>query len=320
MTISKCLTDLSSLFKTGATIQSSLDEKIEVATRMKELFSKAIIGLGASLLLAVSCVVLLSMLSASSILTLPLSAVSSVLLVGCLLSSIGFALISAKGRALLEEKELELQAEAKQTRKQSVSSEAASELEAGEDLETRGQEEVDGPFDPKRPVSTEEEAVKVVKVEEPEGGTSTEEESDPIEGSPVAGASEEGFEGEKVKGGAGTEEKSPTETELGTTSTQTSEGETSEGAAEKVADNLKVVAFEASESDSEDEEEAVDSLMSRLGNGISAMKELFVDAIKVLRGEFLGAHPGSSIPHLGSKDAKSPDKKDDELKYEDFDS
>ncbi|WP_348660509.1 hypothetical protein [Chlamydiifrater volucris] len=326
MTISKCSGELVNLFKTEAKIHENLERSLEISARMKALFAKAILGLGIALLSILVLTGLLGVTSVAAIVKAPLLVVAGTLLVGFLLSGIGLILVGKKERIFLEEKRMELQTKAKmeQTKKQSVSSEAASESEAGEDLETRGQEEVDGPFGPKRPVSAEEKAVKVVKVEEPEGGASTEEESDPIEGSPVAGASEEGFEGEEVKGGAGAEEKSSTETELGTTSTQTrEESEVEKGAGseeeppaspiKEVAEDLKALALKLSEEEercSEVEEESFESAKSEpvLAEGIKeevsravkeaaeALKGLALETTKVLTGGFEGVNPLGGVP------------------------
>ncbi|WP_213319085.1 hypothetical protein [Chlamydiifrater volucris] len=325
MTVSKCLTDLAGLFRTGANIQEVLDEKIEIATRMKELFSGVIVCLGASLLLTAFCLGLLSVVSSSSILILPLLAVSSVLLIGCLLSGVGLALINRKGRALLEESRarLQIKVEMEQARRVSVSSEVISESEeeseAGKDLETRGQEEVDGPFGPKRPVSEE----GVAEVDKLKGESATFE-SGIVKESPI----EEPFEEDKVKKELAFEANSPG------------------GSVEEGASGSKVFTFRLSERGSEDEDDLEDSLVGRLEEGISSMKRLFSDTIKLLKGDFIGFYSGSSIPHLGSKNARwdrdyegevssaggtvsveereeeaagSSSKVGDELKYEDFD-
>ncbi|WP_213357930.1 DMT family transporter [Chlamydiifrater phoenicopteri] len=114
MSISKCLTNLSSLFKTEVDVHENLDEKLAVAARIRSLFVKTVFGLGVSFSLAIVFVGILSVSvpSMSTVVTSVLLAVTGLLLIGFSLAVVGLILISKREERLEESKRLEMRSRA----------------------------------------------------------------------------------------------------------------------------------------------------------------------------------------------------------------
>ncbi|WP_213357912.1 hypothetical protein [Chlamydiifrater phoenicopteri] len=142
MISTQCPVEFLSLFRTQEGVQKSLDEKIEIATRMKSLFAKAVQGLGAALLVSLVLVGLSTIASISTGLNVALLVIASALLIGFVASSAGHSLISKKQKSFLEEKKLEVEEEAKLALERAVEKASKLKLEepSGDEREVEKEE------------------------------------------------------------------------------------------------------------------------------------------------------------------------------------